>query len=296
MKSFAAAILFLGLAPALFAEKPPAARTEFVDQALDPTGGKIQRPKDWFFTPDHGRTSYAWIISKENAAKESYTTGMRVQEMVSVHAATSQTPREFAADFIATKKKSGANILKTSDEEKVGYFTRVTIETEEGKFHLLYSVYWGDEHLDAVVITTAGTTKELWATYAPVFEKMRDFQLLDVKRYEQKDAAPGGPEIVQGQLVGHWRYTDTSVGVTSDYTFAADGTFSANIMQGPRISWEWSGKWTLDGHTIRYEFTKSSLDQVPAGTKESETVVEIDKDHYTVMPGDGHKRKFVKVP
>jgi len=298
MKSFVLAALLAAAVSAFAADQPqpaPGAPREFVDQALEPTGGKIKRPKDWFFTADHGRTSYAWILSREDAAKDHYTTGMRVQEMVSVHAATGQTPREFAAEFIAARKKAAAKIVKSSDEEKRGAFTRVRFETEEGKAHIAYTVYWGDEHLDVVAVVTAGTDKELWATYAPVFETMGDFQLLDIRKYE-KAAAPDDVEVAPGQLTGHWRYTDDTGGVTSDYTFAADGTFTANIVQHGKVSWEWAGKWSLDGNVLHYEFTKSSLAQLPAGTKDSDKVVEVAKDYYVILPGDGHKRKFERVP
>ena len=37
------------------------------------------------------------------------------------------------------------------------------IETEEGPHHILYSLFWSND-LDVVVVSIAGTTKELWDT------------------------------------------------------------------------------------------------------------------------------------
>jgi hypothetical protein len=39
--------------------------------------------------------------------------------------------------------------------------------------------------LDVVVISIAGTTKELWPTYAPTFDRMSAFELIDMKRFEK---------------------------------------------------------------------------------------------------------------
>jgi hypothetical protein len=64
-------------------------------------------------------------------------------------------------------------------------FTRVCLETEEGPDHILYGLFWGNE-VDIVIVFTAGTTKELWDTYADTFDKMGDFELIDLKRFQKK--------------------------------------------------------------------------------------------------------------
>jgi len=53
-----AAFFFLGL-PILYSEE--AVPDGFVLQVLEPTGGKIIRPKDWFYAERHGGPSYTWI-------------------------------------------------------------------------------------------------------------------------------------------------------------------------------------------------------------------------------------------
>jgi hypothetical protein len=59
------------------------------------------------------------------------------------------------------------------------------LETEEGPDHILYSLFWGTNDLDIAVVSIAGTTKELWQTYAPTFHKMGSFELIDMKRFEK---------------------------------------------------------------------------------------------------------------
>jgi hypothetical protein len=39
--------------------------------------------------------------------------------------------------------------------------------------------------MDLAVVSIAGTTKELWETYAPIFDRMSAFELIDMKRFEK---------------------------------------------------------------------------------------------------------------
>jgi len=87
-------------------------------------------------------------------------------------------------DLVAARKNQAAKIVNTCPEQDQGLFTRICLETEEGPYHILYSLFWGTR-IDLVVVFTAGTTKELWETYAPTFNKMSAFELIDMKRFEQ---------------------------------------------------------------------------------------------------------------
>jgi len=163
------------------AEKAKAPR-EFVTQILEPTGGKIQRPKGWFYTESHSLPSlYTWILSREDASKGPYTTGVRIETIAGVHKGSGKTPKQFVLDFVKLKKE--AKVLKTCGENNQGMFTRVCLETEQGPHHILYSLFWGND-IDVVVVSIASTTKELWDTYAPTFDKMKGFELIDMKRFK----------------------------------------------------------------------------------------------------------------
>jgi hypothetical protein len=181
MKRFLAFAIF---AVAVSAQAQTNAPTEFVMQILEPTGGKISRPKDWFYTESHRGPSYTWILSREDASKARYTTGVRIQTIVGVKEGTGKTPKEFILDFLAAKKKEAAKIIKTCAEKDEDLFTRVCVETEEGPDHILYSLFWG-KNIDVVVVSIAGTTKELWDTYSATFDKMSSFELIDMKRFEK---------------------------------------------------------------------------------------------------------------
>lgn len=159
----------------------------FVLQILEPTGGKILRPKDWFYSEGHRGPVYMWTLSREDQRKEKgYTTGVRIQVFNDVLNGTGKTAKQFILDFIASKKQEAIEILKTSDEMEQYLFTGTFLETIEGPDHILYSLFWGtNAQLDSAIIAIYGTTKELWNTYKSTFEKMFAFEIIDMKRFEK---------------------------------------------------------------------------------------------------------------
>ena len=181
MKSILAFILFL-VASSAFAED---ASAEYVTQTLEPTGGHILRPASWFYAEGHRGPVYMWTLSREDSSENRpYTTGVRIQLFTHVKPGTGKTAREFIRGFADAKRRQ-TKVLSSCDEQDQGMFTRICLETEEGPYHILYSMYWGSSGMDMAIITIAGTTKELWETYAPVFRKMGDFELIDMKRFEK---------------------------------------------------------------------------------------------------------------
>jgi TonB family protein len=162
------------------------APTEFVTQILEPLGGKISRPKDWFYAEGHHGPRYMWTLSREDTSGgKSYTTGVRIQTFTGIKKAEGKSARQFILDFAAAKKKEADKVINTCDASNQGLFTRTCLETEEGPYHILYSLFWGSDDLDIAVVTIAGTTKELWETYSPAFDKMGAFELIDMKRFEK---------------------------------------------------------------------------------------------------------------
>ncbi len=159
---------------------------DYVTQILEPTGGKIQRPRDWYYTEGHHDTVFMWTLSREDTAggRKPYQTGVRIQVFGRVKQRTGKTPREFMLDFAQSRKET-VTVIRACEPVDQGMFTRMCLETEEGPYHILYSLFWGNGDLDIAVVTISGTTKELWSTYAPVFDRMSEFELIDMKRFEK---------------------------------------------------------------------------------------------------------------
>lgn len=171
------------MAHALFAQD--AVPEGFVLQILEPTGGKIVRPKDWFYTERHGGVSYSWVISKEDLEKGPYDTGVRIQTLIGVERESGKSPKEFVLDFIKKKKKEAKQIFDECEPKDQGLFTRVCLQTEERDYRILYSAFWANG-ADIVVISTAGAKIEDWSKYSEIFDQMSRFELIDIKRFETK--------------------------------------------------------------------------------------------------------------
>src|SRR5437764_993742 len=128
-------LLLLVAASSALAQTNAVTPTNFVLQVLEPTGGKIHRPKDWFYTEGHRGPTYMWTISREDSSKAAYTTGVRIQTFVGVKKGTGKTPKEFVEDFVSKKKKTADKVVKSCGESKQQLFRRICIETEEGRHH-----------------------------------------------------------------------------------------------------------------------------------------------------------------
>ena len=162
-------------------------KDEFVTQPLEPTGGKIQRPKTWFYSDHHHDSVFEWVVSKEDASgSQPYETGVRIQAYAGVKEHTGKTARQFILDFVAEKRKEAAKLEETCKAEDQGMFTRMCIETDEGPRHVRYSLFWGKEGIDIAVISEAATTQGLWGSYAATFDRMSAFELIDMKHIEEK--------------------------------------------------------------------------------------------------------------
>jgi len=162
------------------------APTEFEMQILEPLGGKILRPKGWFYTEQHGGPSYSWILSREDPSKSEYETGVRIQTFVGVEDGTGMSPREFVLDQISHRKRNANAIHKTCEPNDQGLFTHISLETDEGEYRILYSFFWGN-NVDAVVLSTARTKKNRWVNYSDVFDMMSSFELVDMDRLMKED-------------------------------------------------------------------------------------------------------------
>ncbi len=177
---FARAFLFLAASLTICsaAEKP---------QALEPTGGKIERPKDWFYSEGGSKNGYLWTISKEDLSKEKrYLTGVRIQLIAGIKKETGKSPQEFIREFVESKKKEADKVIESCEPKEQHLFTRTCLQTEEGPFRILYPLFWGTDDLDMAVILIVGTPKELWDVYSPAFDKMSGFELIDMKRFESR--------------------------------------------------------------------------------------------------------------
>ncbi len=164
----------------------------FVRQTLEPTAGEINKPRGWFYSEHHaednGGIRLMWTLSKEHTRDGSYDTGFRIQMFLGIRKATGKTAKEFIEDFIAAKRKEAKEVPRNCGPTRQGPFTRLCLETEEGKYHILYSFLWQDGG-DTAVVTVAGAKKSEWKKSTATFDRMNGFSLPDPNELEKIIAA-----------------------------------------------------------------------------------------------------------
>ncbi len=166
----------------------------YLRQALEPTGGEIARPIDWFFRSDETPSGWLWTLSKEDPSKGPYLTGQRIQLMVGVEASSGLTRAAFARQYLDERRK-GARVVRDCPVTDQGEFHRrclevvQTIDTGKGprSFRILYSMMWG-KRMDLVVSSTFGAPEETWKEAARIAGPMTEFRLLngDTERWVSK--------------------------------------------------------------------------------------------------------------
>jgi hypothetical protein len=157
----------------------------FVEQILEPTGGKIVRPKDWHYAEAHRGQAYRWVIAKEDPSNgKPYETGVSIQTFVGVKSTTGRSAQQFIQDFASSKSRT-ARSLSDCPATSQGLFVRMCLETEEGAYRILYSLFWGANNMDIAVVMVAGAPKEQWGIYQPIFARMGSFELIDMSRFSK---------------------------------------------------------------------------------------------------------------
>lgn len=163
--------------------------TVFVKQALEPTGGEVEKPKDWFYAERHRATnSLNWIISKEDPIG-AYETGLSIQFMIGVKDGTGLTPQEFIKTNMRQIVKSSV-VIDYCGNSIVGDFTRSCLKVSQTQMRegvpvdyiVLYSFFW-DNNKDLVGITVAGTPTKEWHKYSSVFDRMANIKIIDPSRF-----------------------------------------------------------------------------------------------------------------
>ena len=101
-------------------------------------------------------------------------------------------------------------------------------------------------------------------------------------------AAIAGPS--KSWILGHWRYAEENH--SADETFCADGTFTGNVAIGGTVVWRYSGTWSIVGDMLNYQYTQSSLQQIPVGKTGGDKLIEISKDHFVLQTANQEQHTY----
>jgi hypothetical protein len=158
----------------------------FVEQILEPTGGKLLRPKDWFYKEGHSEHAFMWTLSKEDTkdGNGSYDTGVRIQVFINPQERTDKSAETHARGFLEKKKKEAGKVHRVIEQVEQELFTRIGLETEEGDYRILYSVFWNNK-MDLFVVSISGAKAGDWEKYTKTFDTMSEMTLIDMERFEK---------------------------------------------------------------------------------------------------------------
>ena len=95
------------------------------------------------------------------------------------------------------------------------------------------------------------------------------------------------------KLVGKWKSSQR--GQAAEYHFAKDGTFTGRVISDGALVSDFSGKWSLRGDTIVYEYTHDRLGAIAAGTIDRYKLISTAADHYVIEAADGSRRTYFQV-
>jgi hypothetical protein len=94
-------------------------------------------------------------------------------------------------------------------------------------------------------------------------------------------------------LIGHWRHVNEEK--VGEIVFNHDGTYSGHVAHNGAKVWEFAGKWSIEGKILSYEYTRSSCENIPAGTRDQDKLLELAQNYYLIEAADGRRRAYWRV-
>ena len=102
--------------------------------------------------------------------------------------------------------------------------------------------------------------------------------------------APKDPSIA---LAGEWLYKDPAQ--SCRYVFKKDGTFSGEVSQQGEALSRFTGKWTVQGDTLLYEYTGDELGRIEPGTRDRDKLLSTAPGEFVIEASDGSRRTYRRI-
>lgn len=99
-------------------------------------------------------------------------------------------------------------------------------------------------------------------------------------------------DINRDKLFGDWLYADAMQ--SCEYVFKEDGTFRGKVIYRGKVLSRFKGRWSVHKGALLYEYTGDALGKIPAGTKDQDTLLAVDNDHFLIRAADGSERRYVR--
>ena len=95
------------------------------------------------------------------------------------------------------------------------------------------------------------------------------------------------------QLVGDWRYADEVQ--SCRYSFSGDGSFTGEVRLRTKLVSRFTGRWSVQGHSLHYTYLSDALGRIPAGAMDRDELLEVKKDTFVIQAANGDRRRYVRM-
>jgi len=95
------------------------------------------------------------------------------------------------------------------------------------------------------------------------------------------------------RLAGEWLYADKVQ--SCRYIFKRDGTFNGEVLVRAKLVSKFMGRWSVEGQTLSYQYEKDLLGRIPPGALDRDTLLEVQKDSFTIEAADGSRREYRRI-
>ncbi|MEY2561054.1 MAG: hypothetical protein QOG51_1469 [Verrucomicrobiota bacterium] len=94
-------------------------------------------------------------------------------------------------------------------------------------------------------------------------------------------------------LLGEWRYVDRVQ--SCHYVFNDNGLFAGEVTLRAKLVSKFTGRWSVEGKTILYTYLSDALGRIPAGAKDRDKLLSIQKDSFVIEAADGSQRRYSRI-
>jgi hypothetical protein len=94
-------------------------------------------------------------------------------------------------------------------------------------------------------------------------------------------------------LVGEWRYADEIK--ACHYVFKKNGTFAGDVVYDGKTISKFTGRWSVEGDTLLYNYIGDALDKIPPGATDRDKLLDVHPEFFVIQAADGSKRKYRRV-
>jgi len=106
-------------------------------------------------------------------------------------------------------------------------------------------------------------------------------------------ACAGVERQSRSDLVGHWRYADSTQ--SCDYSFKADGSFTGQVRHRGRVVSNFTGRWAVRGNALHYTYISDVFGRIPPGATDQDQLLEIKPESFLIKAANGDQRRYRRI-